>query len=102
MSGIKEQRDDDAVRPSEGNTVTAQGEASAPKARTPNEHDESADSQATDNPAVRRTGEIAHDAVVQGQQDTSKEHESDADYRQLRKDAASAPQPARKGDGSGR
>jgi len=97
MSRIKEERNADAVRPSEGNTVTAQGEANAPKARTPNEHDESADSQATDNPAARRAGEIAHDAVVQGQQDTSKAQESDAAYQQLRTDATPAPRQERKG-----
>ena len=102
MSRMKEQRDDDVARPSQGNTVTAQGEAPSPKPRMPHERDESADNQATDNPAARRIGEIAHDDVVEGQQDTSKAQETDAAYRQLRESAAPAPRTGRKGDGSAR
>jgi hypothetical protein len=101
MSRMKEQ-DNDGARPSGGNTVTAQGEAPSPKPRMPHERDESADSQSTDNPAARRVGEIAHDGVVKGQQDTSKAQETDAAYRQLRESAAPAPRAGRKGDGSAR
>lgn len=89
MSRMTEERD--AVpKPSEGNTVTAQGENQAPKARMPHERDESADSQAEDAPSTRRIGQIAHDAEAQGQQDTSKARETDATYRRLRDDAEGA------------
>jgi hypothetical protein len=101
MSRMKE-HDDDGARPSGGNTVTAQGDAPSPKPRLPHERDESADNQATDNPAARRIGEIAHDGVVKGQQDTSKAQETDAAYRQLRESAAPAPRAGRKGDGGAR
>ena len=78
-------------RPSEGNTVTAQGENQAPKARTPNERDESADSQSAENPDARRMGAIAHDDVVEGQQDTSKAQETDATYHRLQQASDPAP-----------
>lgn len=86
MSRMKEERDD-PPKPSEGNTVTAQGENQAPKARMPHERDESADSQAPADAGAPRIGEIAHDAVVEGQQDTSKAKELDATYRRMRQDA---------------
>ena len=86
MSRMTEERN--AVpKPSEGNTVTAQGENQAPKARMPYERDESADSQAPEAPGTRRMGQIAHDAEVDGQQDTSKARETDATYHRLREDA---------------
>ncbi len=87
MSRMKEERDADVARPSEGNTVTAQGENQAPKARMPHERDESADSQAPEDPSTRRMGQIAHDAAASGQQDTSKARETDATYHRLREDA---------------
>ena len=88
---IKEERNTESPPPSRGNTVTAQGENQAPKARTPHERDESSDSQSADNPQARRMGSIAHDDVVEGQQDTSKAQETDATYHRLRQDADAAP-----------
>lgn len=86
MSRMKEERHD-APRPSEGNTVTAQGENQAPKARMPHERDESADSQSAEAANVRRIGEIAHDDVVEGQPDTDKGPVLDAAYER-QKDGA--------------
>jgi hypothetical protein len=77
---------DDESRPGCGNTATAQGEQQSPRPRTPNEHDESADHQATQEPGARRMGAIAHDDVVQGKQDTSKAQEMDATYRRMRRE----------------
>jgi hypothetical protein len=88
---MEEERHDDVARPSEGNTVTAQGENQAPKARMPHERDESADSQGSESPSARRMGEIAHDDVVEGQQDTSKAQEMDATYHRMRETAEPAP-----------
>ena len=87
MSRLTEERHD-VPKPSEGNTVTSQGENQAPKARMPHERDESADSQEADAPGTRRIGQIAHDAQADGQQDTSKAQETDATYHRLREDAA--------------
>jgi hypothetical protein len=90
--GRMEQEDRQAHPPTDrGNTVTAQGETQQPKAQLPHERDESAQSQAADNPSARRMGEIAHDAVEDGQQDTSKAQETDATYHRMRADAAPAP-----------
>jgi hypothetical protein len=95
---MEEERHDDVARPSQGNTVTAQGENQVPKARMPHERDESSDSQAADTPSARRMGQMAHDGLVQGQQDTSKGQELDATYHQMRQDSVPAPQdkPKRK------
>jgi hypothetical protein len=95
MNRMKEERDTEVARPGEGSTVTAQGETQSPKARMPHERDESSDSQAGDNAQARRMGEIAHDDVVDGQQDTSKAQETDATYHRLREDAVPAPQDER-------
>jgi hypothetical protein len=91
---MQEERHDEAPRPSEGTTVTAQGENQAPKARTPNERDESADSQAAENSSARRMGAMAHDDVMEGQQDTSKAQELDATYHRVQQ--ASDPAPVTK------
>ena len=95
------ERDDKAARPRQGNTVTAQGEHQAPAPRTPNEHDESADHQATQEPSARRIGAIAHDDVMHGKQDTSKAQEMDATYRRMRREGAGPAQrkPAAKSRG---
>jgi len=86
MSEVKEERQDDGARPGRGgDTVIAQGENQAPKARQPNEHDESADSQAADSASIREMGQVAHDATIRGQQDTSRAPEADAAYRRMRK-----------------
>jgi hypothetical protein len=87
MSRMKEERHDDAAKPGKGKTVVSQGEHQAPKARMPHEHDESADSQSADEPSARRLGQIAHDDVVEGHQDTSKGPELDATYHRLRQGA---------------
>ena len=79
MSPMKEERHD-APKPSEGNTVTAQGENQVPKARTPNERDESADSQAAETSSTQRMGQLAHADVVEGQPDTGKSPAMDAAY----------------------
>ena len=87
MSDFKEERHDDGARPGRGgDTVTAQGDNQAPKARQPNEHDESADSQAADSETIREMGRIAHEAEASGQQDTSRGQESDATYHRMRQE----------------
>lgn len=88
---MQEERHDEAARPSEGDTVSAQGDRQAPRARTPNERDESADSQSGDNPQARRMGEMAHDDVMEGQQDTSKAQEMDATYHRVQQASEPAP-----------
>jgi hypothetical protein len=88
---MQEERHDEVPRPSEGNTVTAQGENQAPKARTPNERDESADSQGAENASARRMGAMAHDDVMEGQQDTSKAQELDATYHRVQQTSDPAP-----------
>ncbi|MEJ5991980.1 hypothetical protein WG902_18405 [Ramlibacter sp. PS3R-8] len=84
MTRMKEERHSPPP-PSRGNTESAQGEDQAPKARTPNERDESADSQAADNQSARRMGQIAHDDVEAGKTDTTKGAELDATYQRVRK-----------------
>ena len=79
MPRMKEEREAE-VTPGEGNTVTAQGENQAPKARTPNERDESADSQSPESASTQRMGRIAHDDVMEGQPDTDKGPALDAAY----------------------
>lgn len=86
MASTPEPRDK-AAAPAKGDTVTAQGENPAPRPRTPNERDESSDAQAAGNADARRMGQLAHDAVVDGQQDTSKGKEMDATYHRTRQDA---------------
>ena len=82
---IKEERHSPPP-PSRGNTESAQGENQAPKARTPNERDESSDSQAADNASARRMGQLAHDDVEAGKKDTTKGVELDATYQRVRKE----------------
>ena len=102
MSRTKVERPEDVPGPSGGSTVTSQGETHSPKPRMPHERDESADSQAADNPQARRIGEIAHDDVMDGQQDTSRAQETDAAYAKLRKDAPPDPRDQRKDAGKTR
>jgi hypothetical protein len=89
--GRMEEERHDVPPTNRGNTVTAQGENQVPKAQTPNERDESSHSQAGDNPSARRMGEIAHDDVMEGQQDTSKAQEMDATYHRVRQASEPAP-----------
>ncbi|MEJ8840392.1 hypothetical protein [Ramlibacter sp. AN1133] len=92
----------EATPPARGDTVTAQGEKQQPKAQLPHERDESASSQATENASARRMGELAHDGVMEGQQDTSKSQEMDATYHAVRQGSDPAPvdKPNRKGRAS--
>jgi hypothetical protein len=94
-SRMEEERHEDVARPSKGNTVTAQGENQVPKARQPNERDESADSQAADSASIRHMGKVAHDAATSGQQDTSKGKEMDATYHSVQRTSDPAPQDKR-------
>ena len=91
MRDLKEQPQDDGARPSEGDTQRAQGENQAPKARQPNERDESADSQKADSASIRDMGDLAHAAATSNQQDTSKAKETDATYHRMRETADRAP-----------
>jgi hypothetical protein len=70
----------DGAQASRGDTVSSQGERQAVKPRTPNEHDESTDSQAPAAASQQAVGKIAHDALKQGQQDTDKGPVLDAAY----------------------
>jgi hypothetical protein len=76
----REPRDSDGASPSRNDTVTQQGENQVPKPRMPHERDESADSQSAEAANVRRIGQIAHDDIVEGQQDTDKGPALDAAY----------------------
>lgn len=93
-------KDREPPRPGKGNTVSAQGETTAPqvKPREPYERDESADSQAADSPEIERMGAIAHASAARGDQDTTKGQELDATYRRVRESATPTPQdkPRRK------
>jgi hypothetical protein len=77
----------------QGDTVPAQGETQQRSPRMPHERDESADSQAADEPSARRMGQVAHDAVEQGQVDTSKGEGLASTYDKLRK---GTPDPEKK------
>ena len=78
----------------QGQTVPQRAERTPERVpRAPHERDESADSQAADEPSGRRDGALAHADVVQGRTDTSKGAELDATYDRLRR---STPQPDKK------
>jgi hypothetical protein len=70
----------DGAEPSRGDTVSSQGERQSVRPRTPNEHDESADSQAKAEASQQKVGKIAHDDLEQGQKDTDKGPVLDATY----------------------
>ena len=80
MSKNQNPRSPDGAEPSRGDTVSSQGERQSVRPRTPNEHDESTDSQAREEPSQRGIGKAAHDDLAQGHQDTSKHAEMDATY----------------------
>ena len=80
MTNNSENRSPDGAQPSRNDTASAQGERQKIQPRTPNEHDESTDSQARQEPSQRGIGKAAHDDVAQGHQDTSKHQEMDATY----------------------
>lgn len=76
-----------------GNTVPAQGEKQEEVPRTPNERDESADSQAAQEPSGTRVGRQARQDVERGLVDTDKGPALDQAYDKLRD---GAPDPIRK------
>ena len=83
-------------RPRQGNTIPELGSATdkqdkAP--RQPHERDESADSQARQEPSNKRIGEIAHADLAEGQVDTDKGPVLDATYDKVRE---GTPQPDKK------
>lgn len=52
--------------------------------RTPNERDESADSQSRNEASQKGVGKVAHDDLAHGKQDTSKQPEMDATYDKVK------------------
>lgn len=74
----------------QGNTIPAQGETQEPVPRTPNERDESADSQGAQEASGQRVGRQAQDDLERGLVDTGKGPVLDAAYDQVR-DGASDP-----------
>ena len=68
----------------QGNTLPAQGEDQRGVPRMPHERDESADSQARQEPSNVRLGRIAQADAERGLQDTSKGAELDKTYDKLR------------------
>ena len=68
----------------QGLTQTEQGENQRTVPRTPNERDESADSQARQEPSNARLGKIAQADAERGLVDTSKGAELDTTYDRLR------------------
>jgi hypothetical protein len=77
----------------QGITRPAQGPAQEPQPRMQYERDQSSDEQSSEEPSQRRMGEIAHDDIERGVQDTSKGEALDETYQKTRK---SAPNPKRK------
>ena len=69
---------------SKGNTVPAQGGRQQRVPRTPNEHDESADSQAAQEPSGQRVGRQAAQDVERGLVDTDRGPVLDQAYDKLR------------------
>ena len=70
----------DGAEPTRGDTVSSQGERNTARPRTPNEHDESTDSQAKAEASQQVVGKIAHDDLKQGHKDTGKGPVLDATY----------------------
>ena len=66
-------KDPDGNQPvGRGETRREQGETQGAVPRRPDERDESADSEASDEPSQRRVGEIARQDVESGKVDTDK------------------------------
>ena len=76
-----------------GNTVPAQGQKQERTPRTPNERDESADSQAAQEPSGQRVGRQASEDVERGLVDTDKGPVLDQAYDKVR---GGADDPVRK------
>lgn len=77
----------------QGRTRPAQGSTQQPQPRMPYERDQSADSQAADEPSQARMGKIAHDDLERGVVDTDKGPAIQEAYEQTRKTSAN---PVRK------
>ena len=74
----------------QGNTLPAQDQTNEPVPRTPNERDESADSQVSQEPSGQRVGRQAQQDLERGLVDTGKWPALDAAYDQVR-DSANEP-----------
>jgi hypothetical protein len=70
-----------------GNTVPAQGETQDRSPRMPHERDESADSQAGQEPSARRVGVQAQEDMERGLVDTDKGPALDEAYDKVREGA---------------
>jgi hypothetical protein len=68
----------------QANTVPVQGETQQRSPRLPHEREESADSQAAQEPSGQRMARAGRDAVEQGQVDTDKGPALDATYDKVR------------------
>jgi hypothetical protein len=77
----------DADGASKGNTVPAQGEKQEKAPRMPHERDESADSQAAQEPSGERVGRQAREDVERGLVDTDQGPVLDQAYDKVREDA---------------
>ena len=73
--------------PNRGNTLPAQGEKQERVPRTPNERDESADSQAGQEPSAARIGRQASEDLERGLVDTDKGPVLDQAYDKVREGA---------------
>jgi hypothetical protein len=76
-----------AADANKGKTVPAQGEKQQRTPRTPNERDESSDSQGTDDPSATRVGKQASEDVERGLVDTDKGPVLDQVYDKVREGA---------------
>jgi hypothetical protein len=65
-------KDDDKQPVGRGDTNRQQGQTQQRVPRRPDERDESADSQASDEPSQRRMGELGRNDVESGKVDTGK------------------------------
>ena len=83
MKTTQDQRSPDGAEPARGDTASAQGETQELKPRTPNERDESTDSQGRTTVGQQRMGKMAHDDVREGQRDTDKGPVLDATYERV-------------------
>jgi hypothetical protein len=72
----------------QGITRAAQGPAQQPQPRMQYERDQSSDGQAADEPSQQRMGQIAHDDLERGVQDTSKGEALDEVYQKTRRSSA--------------
>lgn len=72
-------------REPQGQTRPAQGPIQQPAPQMQYERDQSAGDQGSQEPSQRRTGEIAHDDLERGLQDTDKGPVLDETYHRVRK-----------------